>query len=405
MKRTMSAVSAVSVLALLLAGCSGAGGDGGGSGDGDTITIGASIPLTGSLAGFGPLIQDGYQDAVDQVNAAGGIEIDGTAHQVELVVQDNKSDSTTAGDQARSLILENGAVALLGSVSPPLNIPMSNVAEVEQVPFVTSLTPTRAWRAGNESGWTYAWDMFFDEETMTDLQFTTSDLVATNKKVALFTDNEEDGITMGALWEAKAPTFGYEIVSHSEFPVGTSDFSSFINDAKAAGAEVVIAQMTPPDAFALWKQMKALQFDPQVAFCEKCAATAAFQKELGETAEGTTSTNFYETSEHPDAVRLTEKFGAQLGQNVDLSTLIISQSAAQVLLDAIAAAGSTDGSAINEAIGATDKEYAVGDISFSDENVADITPVSSQWQGDQMVQVNPQGANSGTLEAPVAGLK
>ena len=408
MKRSMGlSITAIAVMTLGLAGCAAGGGAEGGGAEagGDPIVIGASLPLTGGLAGFGPLIQAGYEDAVDQVNSAGGIELDGQTRQVELVIQDNASDATTAGDQARALILENGAVALLGSVSPPLNIPMSNVAEVEQVPFVTSLTPTRAWRAANADGWNYAWDLFFDELVMTDLQFQASDLVETNKKVALFTDNEEDGLTMGALWEEKAPEFGYDIVSHAEFPVGTSDFSGFINEAKAAGAEIVIAQMLPPDAFALWKQMKALQFVPQVAFCEKCATTGAFQKELGELAEGTMSADYFPLEANEDSDRLTEAYVDQFGQNVDLSSVIVAQTAASVLLQAIAAAGSTDADAINEAIGATDGDFAAGAISFNDENVADITPISAQWQGPAMVQVYPESDTSATLQAPVAGLQ
>lgn len=410
MKRTTAlSMTAIAALTLGLAGCNAGGdsggstGEGGGGGGGDAIVIGTSLPLTGPLAGFGALIQTGYEDAVDQVNGDGGIEIDGQARMVELVIQDNASDATTAGDQARSLILENGAVALLGSVSPPLNIPMSNVAEVEQVPFVTSLTPTRAWRGANADGWNYAWDLFFDEFVMTDLQFQASDLVETNKKVALFTDNEEDGLTMGVLWEEKAPEFGYEIVSHAEFPVGTSDFTSFINEAKAAGAEVVIAQMLPPDAFALWKQMKALQFVPQVAFCEKCATTGAFQKELGPLAEGTMSADYYPLEANDEATRLTEAYGEELGQNVDLSSVIVAQTAASVLLAAIAEADSTDAAAINDAIGATDADFAAGPISFNDENVADITPISAQWQGSTMVQIYPE--TDAALQVPVTGLQ
>lgn len=407
MKR--SAIAIVAASALLLAGCASPSADPSGSPEqGDPIVIGASIPLSGPLAGFGPLIQDGYEDAVKQVNDAGGILIDGTLRPVTLVVQDGKSDSTTSGDNARSLILDEGAIALLGSVSPPNTVPVSNVADVEGIPMITGLTPVRAWLAGNTDGWKYAWDVFFTEDQMTQTQFTTSDLTETNKKVALFTDNSQDGIVMGELWEANAPDLGYEIVSHADFPVGTTEFTSFINEAKAAGAEIVITQMSPPDAFALWKQMKALEFVPKLAFCEKCGATSAWQKALGPVAEGTLSTNYWDAAEHADnedAQRLIEEFGDTVGENGDMSALVAAQSVAKVLLDAIAAAGSTDPDAINEAIGKTDADYAWGHIKFNDQHYSTIEAFHGQWQGDTMVPVDPKFEDHGELEVPVTGLQ
>lgn len=408
MKR--SAIAIVAASALLLAGCSAtpSADPSASAKQGDPIVIGASIPLSGPLAGFGPLIQDGYEDAVKQVNDAGGILIDGELHQVNLVVQDGKSDSTQSGDNARSLILDEGAIALLGSVSPPNTVPVSNVADVEGIPMITGLTPVRAWLAGNPDGWKYAWDVFFTEDQMTQTQFTTSDLTKTNKKVALFTDSGQDGIVMGKLWEANAPKLGYQVVSHAEFPVGTTEFTSFINDAKAAGAEIVITQMNPPDAFALWKQMKALQFVPKLAYCEKCGATSAFQKALGPVAEGTLSTNYWDASEHADnkdAQRLIKEFGAKIGENGDMSALVAAQSVAKVLLDAIAAAASTDPDAINEAIGKTDAEYAWGHIKFNDQHFSTIESFHGQWQGDKLVPVDPKFKDAGKLEVPVKGLQ
>ena len=60
------------------------------------------------------------------------------------------------------------------------------------MPFVTSQTPEEAWLAGNKSGWHYSWDLFFDEAQTTNLQFQTASLVRTNKRIALFNDNEND---------------------------------------------------------------------------------------------------------------------------------------------------------------------------------------------------------------------
>jgi branched-chain amino acid transport system substrate-binding protein len=395
MKKSL-AIAAAGILAL--AGCAGSGS----GGDGDVISIGASLPLTGPLAAFGTVLQDGYQAAVDEVNEAGGIEIDGTTYEVDLVVLDSASDPNIVSEQTRALVEQNEVVGLLGSISPGLTIPASNVAELEQIPLVSSLTPVQSWKAGNADGWTYAWDLFFDELQQTEVPFEAADLVDTNKKVALFTDNEEDGIAMGALWNEKAPELGYEIAYHAEFPVGTTDYASYINEAKAAGAEIVITQMIPPDAFALWKQMKALAFVPKIAFCEKCSSQAAFQAELGPIAEATSSSYITAPSATGDALRA--EFAGKYGETVDLTSVLASYTAAKVLLDAIAAAGSTDPAAINEAIGATDAEYPVGDVTFDDGNAFAITAVALQWLGAAQVQVSP-AVDGVDFVTPVTGLQ
>ena len=157
------------------------------------IVLGASLPLTGPLGTFGPIIQDAYERAVDDINEAGGVDVDGTQRQLELVVKDNKSDPTQVTSTARSLIIDDEAVALLGSVTPPLTIPLSVVADQERIPVLTSLTPTQAWLAGNPDGWQYAYDVYIDEVDQTAVNFQASDLVQTNKRVALFTDTAEDG--------------------------------------------------------------------------------------------------------------------------------------------------------------------------------------------------------------------
>jgi branched-chain amino acid transport system substrate-binding protein len=394
-------VPAIGVIAVLaLTGCA-AGAEGAGSSE--PITIGASLPLTGPLASFGGVIQEGYEAAVNEVNASGGVSVDGSPRQVELTILDNASDATKAADQSRTLILQNGAIGLLGSVTPGLTIPASNIADLEKVPLVTSLTPTESWVEGNADGWQYAWDLFLDYEQMTSVPFETADLTDTNKKVALFTDTEEDGIALGAQWEETAPELGYEIVYRAEFPVGTTDYAQYINASKAAGAEVVIAQMIPPDSFALWKQMKALAYDPKVAFCEKCSVSGAFATELGDLAEGT-SVTYLPNVTAPDYEELVGAFQETYGQTVDVTSALASYSAARVLLDAISRADSSESDAINKAIGETDAEYPVGRVTFGSDHAFPIATVALQWQGGAQLQVFPtvDGVN---LISPVPGLQ
>lgn len=374
----------------------------------EPITIGATLPLTGPLQAFGTSLQAGYQLAIDEVNEAGGIEIGGAARDVELVVQDNASASDTASEQARDLVLDSGAVALLGPATPPLSIPVSVVAEQLEIPTVITITPIQAWKGGAPEGWNWSFDLFFDEVQMTDTQFQAADLVETNKKVALFTDQEEDGIVMGGLWNDKAASFGYEIVAHEQFPVGNTNFSSQVAEAKAAGAEVVIAQVIPPDGIALLREMKAQAYDPQVVFLEKAGNTGGYPTLSDGLADGVLAANWFAAGMGLDREQeFIDEFASTTGGvNSDLGTIAYGYTAAKVLLDAIAAAGDLDPAAIRDAIAETDATYPAGDIAFDDEHAAALPAVQTQWVGsDQVLVLDADGAAAEPIQAPTPGLR
>jgi ABC transporter/Periplasmic binding protein len=93
---------------------------------------------------------------VADANAAGGIKIGGTAHQVKLVVLNNQSDLTTAAQQVRDLVLKDGAQAVLGAGTPPITVPQALIAESLRVPYLTTNTPVGAFAAGSKGGWKYS---------------------------------------------------------------------------------------------------------------------------------------------------------------------------------------------------------------------------------------------------------
>lgn len=403
-KRMLTAAALVATSSLLLSGCSASGGDGGSS---EPIVIGTTLSLTGPLQAFGTNLELGYETAIEEINAAGGLEVDGVKRQIELIVQDNASDGDKAAEQARSLVLDDGAVALLGAATPPITIPVSAAAEQLKVPVISTITPIQAFLGGNPDGYKYAWDVFFDELQMTQTQFDAADTITTNKKVALFTDQEEDGVVMGGIWEKVAPERGYEIVYRGEFPVGNANFASQVSAAMAANAEVVIAQVIPPDGIALLKEMKAQGYDPQIMFMEKAGNTGGYPTITEGLGDGLMAANWFAEGMGLDREQeFIDKFSAQIGGvNSDLGTLVYGYSIAQVLFDAIKAAGSTDPEAVNEAIGKTDGTFPAGKIKFNADHVAALPAVQTQWVGNDMILItDADGKSVNAVIAPMPGL-
>jgi branched-chain amino acid transport system substrate-binding protein len=391
-RHARQAAVAAAATALLLAGCASAGsGSVSGGGSGSPITLGTTLPLTGPLASFGPVMEAGYQKAIDDINASGGVSVGGVKRKLTLKVLDNASDPNNATQQARELIQSDGATALLGSFSPDLNNPVSTVAQQLHVPVIMTVTPIQAWRLGNASGWTYAWDVFDYEPSTTSLFYKTATALvpSNNRKVAIFADTENDGIQWAKLWKQEAPQYGYQVAYVASFPPGTSDFSQYVQQAKASGAQVLLAQMLPPDGIALWKQIHAYGWKPSVAACNKCSASSLFPKDLGSLAQGTLNFGWWTPDDsYPGDASLVKYWEPSTGNDISLEMKVTTYTITEILAHAITAARSTSGPAINKALGKTDMETPIGHITFTD-NAYETPDYMLQWQGNSQLRIFP----------------
>jgi branched-chain amino acid transport system substrate-binding protein len=406
----LARIAPLAALPLLLAACGG-GSSGSSSAGGDAkssepVVLGTSLSKTGALGQFGVALEAGYQQLVADVNAKGGVDVGNGKRKVELVVLDNRSDPNTASQQVRELILKQNAVGILGACTPPIVVPEALAAQQQKVPFVSSCNPVGAFKAGNPSGWTTSWDLFFDENQQAQVVASGLTKVSSNKKVAIFTDTEPDGVVERKLFKKAFTDAGLQVVGDYSFPVGTTDFSSFINDAKAKGAQLVAAQMIPPDGIALWKQMKALNFQPKGAFAAKAANGINWVNSLGPVAEGTLLAGFWT----PDTGKansqdLMKTLGVKFAKSdADLSISVLGYTAANVLTDAFATAGGTDATKVSDAIGKTNKDYPLGQITFDPKGHTAVTPLlMMQWQNGKLVRIIPNDPKV-TLQDPGKGL-
>jgi branched-chain amino acid transport system substrate-binding protein len=368
----------------------------------DEIVIGASLPLSGPLAGFGSFQQWGYKRAVDEVNRAGGISIGGTKQMVKLIIRDDKTDPNASASNIETLISRDHAVALLGSCTPALVNAGALVAERAKKPMVTGCDPLEVFKSVRK--WNYVWDLFFSVPELAAAQYKAlaEANVQTNKKIAFWHDNGPDGQAVGGhIWPALAKDFGYEVVQNAEFPVDNSQFTSIIGEAKSKGADVVLVDAITPQAIAIRKQMAAAGYTPKVINIEKGAEPVQFAEALGKLSDGVLVGGYWDPSfPYPGAADLAKAFESETKLSSS-QHIADSYTAAQVLLDAIAAAGSTDPEKINEAIAKTDKTYVVGPIKFEADHTSKLPIVAVQWQGGKPVIVWPKSAKTGELLFPV----
>jgi branched-chain amino acid transport system substrate-binding protein len=387
------AVGAVALLCVagVLGACGGSDDGGGSSGaGGGTVKIGAAIPLSGELAGFGSFQKWGYEAAIKDVNAAGGVDVGGTKRKVELKLLDDKTDPNVTSSSTTRLITQDKVDALLGSCTPVLVNAGALIADRNRTPLVTGCDPLGAFTSVKK--WTYVWDLFFAEPELAEAPFLTLEAqgVDTNKKVAILHDNGPDGqVVGGKIWPAMAKKHGWTVALNESFPTQASQFGSLVQKAKATGADLVLVDAVTPQAVAIRKQMKSANFTPKYLVIEKGAEPVQFQQALGKDADGVMVGGYWDPSfPYPGASALRDRFEKETG-NTFSQHIADSYAAARVLMDAIARAGSTDKEKVNAALAKTDGKYVVGPVKFGVDHTSKLPIVELQWQGTKTPIVGP----------------
>ena len=372
----------------------------------DEVVIGASIPLSGPLAGFGMYQKWGYETAVKDQNKAGGILIDGKKIPVRLVIRDDKTDPNVTAGNTESLLSRDNAVALLGSCTPALVNAGALVAERRKVPIVAGCDPLGAFRSVRK--WNYAWVMFFDEADLATAPFRMlSDYsISTNKKVTILADNGPDGVVVGGkIWPETAKAGGYAVEQNTSFPTDTQQFTSMVAQAKSTGADIVLVDAIPPQAIAIRKQIASAGFSPKLLVMEKGAEPEFFAQATGKLSDGVLVGGYWDASfPFPGAADLAKRFESETKQTQS-QHIADSHAAAQVLMDAIAAVGTLDREKINAAIGKTNKTYVVGPVKFDATNTSPIPIALTQWQNGKAVVVWPKDRANGKLIFPLPEAK
>jgi len=130
MKRTLLIVTVISFFVAGLGVCAFAKGP-------ESIRIGVNAPLTGDIPKVGEGTKFAAQMWLEDVNAAGGIEVGGKKYKVELIIEDNESKAESAVKATTKLITEEDVLAIVGPQSSKQAIPAGGKANELGTPMVS----------------------------------------------------------------------------------------------------------------------------------------------------------------------------------------------------------------------------------------------------------------------------
>ena len=99
----------------------------------DTIKIGGIAPLTGAVANYGLLVQNGVNTYIDEINENGGID----GKKVEIEWMDDTGDAVEATNAYNTLV-SDGVVAVIGPVTTTPTLAVASLAAKDNMPMITA---------------------------------------------------------------------------------------------------------------------------------------------------------------------------------------------------------------------------------------------------------------------------
>ena len=260
MWKKAASVMLASAMVVSLAACGSSGNKSGGSSDSDTFKIGGIGPTTGDAAIYGTAVKNGIQLAVDEINAAGGIN----GKQIEYKFEDDQADSEKSVN-AYNTLKDWGMQALIGTTT---STPCTAVVEETHSDNMFQLTPSAT--AVDSIQYDNAFRMCFSDPNQGSAS---ADYIAENKlatKVAIIynsSDTYSSGIYQTFATEAKAK--GLDVVAAEAFTADNkTDFSVQIQKAKDAGAELVFLPIYYQEASLILAQANKAGFTPKWFGCD-----------------------------------------------------------------------------------------------------------------------------------------
>lgn len=256
MKKFISVMLVAAMAVTALTGC-GSNSSSSSKKDADKYYIGGIGPTTGATAIYGTAVKNGAQIAVDEINAAGGIN----GKQIEYRFEDDQNDAEKAVN-AYNTLKDWGMQMLVGTTT---TAPCIAVAGKTASDNVFQITPSASSPDVLSSGNGNVFQVCFTDpnQGIASAQYIAENKLAT--KIGIIYDSSDvysSGIE--EKFEAEAKTQGLNIVSKAAFTADSkTDFGTQLQKAKDAGADLLFLPIYYQEASIILKQADTMGYKPK----------------------------------------------------------------------------------------------------------------------------------------------
>ena len=322
----------------------------------DTVKIGFNVPLTGFAAADGKSALTGAELAVEQANAAGGIN----GSQIELVVYDDQASPKEAVPIATKLIEKDHVkVAVSGSYSGSTRA-AAGVFQEAGIPYIAAYAVhPEITRAG---------DFVFRTSFVGEVQGRAgAKLIGEGlgkKRVVLITLKNDFGKSLANGFRQAAGKFGIEIVNEYEYSIKDRQFGPIVSKVKSDAPDAIYASGYFFTAGPLVSQLRSGGVVVPV-IGQEGYDSQKFIEIAGKAAEGVIiTTSLDRDSQAAETRNFIAAFEKKAGYKVDM-VAASGHTAIMVVVAAVRKAGTQDPKAVRGAFGATSGKASTGTISFN----------------------------------------
>ncbi len=357
----------------------------------DEILIGTHNPLSGIGAMLGTEQQWAYEQAVNDINAKGGIFVKeyGKKLPVKLITIDDESDPGKAAVATERLIKRNKVDLMLsGQVGAMGTLPGMITAEKYKTYYHGGIIWPQTFV---EHDFKYCTMYFFDPTHGGIMPFEVFNSVPEDqrpKRPALLMEDSFDGRTMGDVWKDIGEKYGYKMVLRESMGMGAKDFSSQVMKAKSANVDAILCMANVPETVTLVRQLKENKVNIKWFQGFKGTWSNEFLKALGPDAEGILMDGFWSMDyDFPGARELGERYYKD--HNEYSVSVGYYYATADVLWQAIEKAGTLDDLKVRQAVMENEYMSTNGPVKYNEKGIALFPLGNLQWRAGKQVLLYP----------------
>ena len=325
------------------------------------IKIGTAGPMTGQYASFGAQMKAGAEQAVADINEAGGVN----GEKLVLTVGDDACDPKQAVAVANQAAGE-GVVFMAGHFCSGSSIPASQVYAEEGIVQISPASTNPDFTDKRPGDGIFRMCGRDDQQGEVAGKFLMDNFA--DKKVAFVHDKTAYGKGLADATMAVYEKAGGKPALYEAYTAGEKDYTALVSKLKQEGVGVLYVGGYHTEAGLMARQMREQGMDT-VLVSGDALVTDEYWAITGDAGEGTLMTFSPDPRKNPDAAPLVEKFRAK-GIEPE-GYVLYTYAAIQAWVDAVKAAGGTDQDAVVKALDEGKFKTVLGELEFDDKG--DVT--------------------------------
>jgi len=347
-KNTMLKVSFAlsAIAAVLFVGCAKA--------ESKTVKIGGIYPLSGNVAVYGVEAKNGVLLAIEEINAAGGIN----GKQVELIAEDDEGNPEKTVNAYKKLTTKDGVKVIVGSLTSGCTQAITSLAQAQKVVVVApAATAVAVTDAGNFIFRTCFIDPF---QGTVGAKFASGNLGS--KKAAILYDVGNDySVGLYENFKIAFEAAGGSIVAAESYSTGDKDFNAQLTKIKNAAPDVVYLPDYYSTVALIAKQLRAQGIMTPIVGADGWGGIV--DNAGDEVLNGFYSDHYAADSTDQKVIDFVAKYSAKYGAT-PTAFAALGYDAMYVIKDAMVASASTDSVKVQAALEKTSGSYVTGNLTF-----------------------------------------